>query len=59
MIIASASASAKLGSVEVAQVALSGDYGISSLLTRVAGTARARELMFTSRPVDAASFAPQ
>jgi len=54
-----ASASAKLGSVEVAQVALSGDYGISSLLTRVAGTARASELMFTSRPVGAASFAPQ
>ena len=45
-----ASASAKLGSVEVAQVALSGDYGISSLLTRVAGTARAR-----GRRVDAAS----
>lgn len=38
-----------------AQVALSGDYGISSLLTRIAGTARARELMFTSPRVDAAT----
>ena len=36
------------------RVALSGDYGIAWLLTRLVGTARARELMFTSEKVDAA-----
>jgi enoyl-CoA hydratase/carnithine racemase len=36
------------------RVALSGDYGIAWLLTRLVGTARARELMFTSERVDAA-----
>src|SRR6202007_3190279 len=35
-------------------VALSGDYGIAWLLTRLVGTARARELMFTAEKVDAA-----
>jgi 2-(1,2-epoxy-1,2-dihydrophenyl)acetyl-CoA isomerase len=37
-----------------ARVALSGDYGIAWLLTRLVGTARARELMFTGDKVDAA-----
>jgi len=32
---------------------LSGDYGIAWLLTRLVGTARARELMFTADKVDA------
>jgi len=36
------------------RVALSGDYGIAWLLTRLVGTARARELMFTCERVDAA-----
>ncbi|MGH6717006.1 MAG: enoyl-CoA hydratase [Bradyrhizobium sp.] len=36
------------------RVALSGDYGITWLLTRLVGTARARELMFTSERIDAA-----
>jgi enoyl-CoA hydratase/carnithine racemase len=36
------------------KVGLSGDYGIAWLLTRLVGTARARELMFTSERVDAA-----
>jgi enoyl-CoA hydratase/carnithine racemase len=36
------------------RVALSGDYGIAWLLTRLVGTARARELMFTCEKVDAA-----
>lgn len=36
-----------------ARIALSGDYGISALLTRAVGSARARELMLTSRRVDA------
>src|SRR5271155_2098962 len=36
------------------KVALSGDYGIAWLLTRLVGTARDRELMFTSERVDAA-----
>src|SRR5437899_8050568 len=36
------------------RVALSGDYGIAWLLTRLVGTARARELMFTTEKVDAA-----
>jgi enoyl-CoA hydratase/carnithine racemase len=33
---------------------LSGDYGIAWLLTRLVGTSRARELMFTADKVDAA-----
>src|SRR5690349_16771375 len=37
-----------------ARIALSGDYGIAWLLTRLVGTARARELMFTGDRVDAA-----
>ena len=36
------------------RVALSGDYGIAWLLSRLVGTARAREMMFTSERVDAA-----
>lgn len=36
-----------------ARVGLSGDYGISWLLTRAVGSARARELMFTAERVDA------
>lgn len=36
------------------RVGLSGDYGIAWLLTRLVGTSRARELMFTSEKVDAA-----
>jgi enoyl-CoA hydratase/carnithine racemase len=36
------------------RVGLTGDYGISWLLTRLVGTARARELMFTGQKVDAA-----
>src|ERR1700748_2493454 len=36
------------------RVALSGDYGIAWLLTRLVGTARARGLMFTAERVDAA-----
>ena len=36
-----------------ARVGLSGDYGISWLLTRLVGSARARELMFTAERVDA------
>jgi enoyl-CoA hydratase/carnithine racemase len=35
------------------RVALSGDYGTAWLLTRLVGTARARELMFTAEKVDA------
>jgi enoyl-CoA hydratase/carnithine racemase len=35
------------------RVALSGDYGIAWLLTRLVGTARAREMMFTAERVDA------
>jgi enoyl-CoA hydratase/carnithine racemase len=35
------------------RVALSGDYGTAWLLTRLIGTARARELMFTAEKVDA------
>jgi len=37
-----------------ARVALSGDYGISALLTRTVGSARARELLLTSQRIDAA-----
>jgi len=33
------------------RVGLSGDYGIAWLLTRLVGTARARELMFTADKV--------
>src|SRR6201996_7616198 len=36
------------------RVALSGDYGIAWLLTRLVGTARAREVMFTPGRLDAA-----
>src|SRR6201985_3389848 len=36
------------------RVGLSGDYGIAWLLTRLVGTSRARELMFTAEKVDAA-----
>lgn len=36
-----------------ARIALTGDYGISWLLTRLVGTARARELMFLSERIDA------
>ncbi|MFK4380961.1 enoyl-CoA hydratase-related protein [Bradyrhizobium sp. USDA 223] len=36
-----------------ARIGLSGDYGIAWLLTRVAGLARARELMFLSERIDA------
>ena len=35
------------------RVALSGDYGMAWLLTRLVGTSRARELMFTSEKVNA------
>ncbi len=35
------------------RVGLSGDYGIAWLLTRLVGTARARELMFTGEKVEA------
>ena len=37
-----------------ARVGLSGDYGIAWLLTRLVGTAKARELMFTAERVGAA-----
>ena len=37
-----------------ARVGLSGDYGIAWLLTRLVGTSRARELMFTAEKVDSA-----
>ncbi len=36
-----------------ARIALTGDYGVSWLLTRLAGTARARELMFLAEKIDA------
>jgi enoyl-CoA hydratase/carnithine racemase len=36
-----------------ARIGLTGDYGISWLLTRLAGTARARELMYLSERIDA------
>lgn len=48
--IAAASAFLATGYV---RVGLSGDYGIASLLTRLVGTGRARELMFTGDRVDA------
>ena len=37
-----------------ARIGLTGDYGIAWMLTRLVGTARARELMFTCERVDAA-----
>ena len=40
-----------------ARIGLTGDYGINWLLTRLVGTARARELMFTADRVDAESCA--
>jgi enoyl-CoA hydratase/carnithine racemase len=49
--IAAASAFVSTG---YARIGLSGDYGIAWLLTRAVGSARARELMFTSERVDAA-----
>ena len=36
-----------------ARVGLSGDYGVSWLLTRLVGTARARQFMFTAERIDA------
>lgn len=36
-----------------ARIGLTGDYGVSWLLTRLAGTARARELMFLADKIDA------
>ncbi|MCA1453726.1 enoyl-CoA hydratase/isomerase family protein [Bradyrhizobium sp. BRP22] len=36
-----------------ARIGLSGDYGVAWLLTRLAGTSRARELMFLSERLDA------
>src|SRR5690606_18831194 len=50
--IPSAAASAFLAT-GYARVGLSGDYGIASLLTRLVGTGRARELMFSGDRVDA------
>ncbi len=38
-----------------ARVGLSGDYGIAWLMTRTIGSAKARELMFTSQRVDSAT----
>ncbi|MEZ5766001.1 MAG: enoyl-CoA hydratase-related protein [Xanthobacteraceae bacterium] len=35
------------------KIGLSGDYGIAWLLTRLIGTSRAREMMFTSDRIDA------
>jgi enoyl-CoA hydratase/carnithine racemase len=43
-----------LVSTGYARVGLTGDYGIAWLLTRLVGTSRARELMFTAERVDAA-----
>ncbi len=48
--IAAASAFVSTG---YARVGLSGDYGIAWLLTRLVGTAKARELLFTAERVDA------
>lgn len=36
-----------------ARIGLTGDYGVSWLLTRLAGTSRARELMFLADKIDA------
>lgn len=41
-------------STAYAQIGLSGDYGITWLLTRLVGTSRARELLFESERIDAA-----
>jgi 2-(1,2-epoxy-1,2-dihydrophenyl)acetyl-CoA isomerase len=38
-----------------AKVGLSGDYGVAWLLTRLVGTARARELLYFSERLDAAA----
>jgi enoyl-CoA hydratase/carnithine racemase len=46
-------AKSAFASTGYARIGLSGDYGISWLLTRTVGPARARELMFTSERVDA------
>jgi len=47
-----AGASARLVNAFV-KIGLSGDFGGSFFLTRLVGTAKARELYFTGRPVDA------
>jgi 2-(1,2-epoxy-1,2-dihydrophenyl)acetyl-CoA isomerase len=47
-----ASASARLVTAFI-KVGLSGDFGGSFFLTRLVGTAKARELYFTGRPIDA------
>src|SRR5258707_13030363 len=47
-----ASASARLVTAFV-KAGFSGDFGGSFFLTRLAGTAKARELYFTGRPFDA------
>jgi 2-(1,2-epoxy-1,2-dihydrophenyl)acetyl-CoA isomerase len=47
-----AGASARLGTAFV-KVGFSGDFGGSFFLTRLVGTAKARELYYTGRPVDA------
>jgi enoyl-CoA hydratase/carnithine racemase len=46
-------AESALMSTGYARIGLTGDYGIAWLLTRLAGTARARELMFLSERLDA------
>src|SRR5437764_14947048 len=48
-----AAESAFMTTTGYAKIALTGDYGISWLLTRLAGTSRARELMFLSERLDA------
>ena len=51
-------AKSAFGSTGYLRVGLSGDYGIAWLLTRLVGTARARELMFTAEKVDAERCEP-